>query len=59
MSESEAMHSLYEICKNISLEEANAILVKTDDQEEKGFIRLASDYFLQQRQKKVVSEKRF
>ncbi len=29
------------------------------DSEEKGFIRVVTDYFLQQKQKKVIEEKRF
>ena len=59
MSESEALHQLYEVCKNMSLDKANEILINTNDKEEQGFISVVSDYFLQQRQKKVVAEKRF
>ena len=59
MSKSEALHELYEKCKNISIDEADDLVVNAPNSEEKGFIRVATDYFLQQRQKKVVAEKRF
>ena len=59
MSKSDALHELYELCKDMKLEEADKILIQTKDKEEKGFIRIATDYFLQQRQKEVVADKRF
>ena len=59
MSKSEALHELYEVCKDINFDEADEIVVKTDDSEEKDFIRLATDFFLKLKQKKVIEEKRF
>ncbi len=59
MSKSEALHTLYIICKDVDFDEADDILVKTVDDEEKGFIRKVTDYFLQLKQKKIVEEKRF
>ena len=59
MSKSEKIHELYEICKDINIDEADDLIIKTDDSEEKGFIRTISDYILQQNQRKVVAEKRF
>lgn len=59
MSKSEALHELYETCKNINFDEADNIVIQTDDSDEKGFIRVVTDYFLQLKQKKVVEEKRF
>ncbi len=59
MSKSEALHELYETCKDINFDEADELVVKTDDNDEKGFLRVVTDYFLQLKQKKVVAEKRF
>lgn len=59
MSKSEAIHELYEVCKDINIDEADALVVQAVDAEEKGFIRTLTDYILQQKQKRVVAEKRF
>ncbi len=59
MSNSEALHELYETCKDISLEEADRIVVETKDEDEKTFFRMVTDDILQMRQKKAISEKRF
>lgn len=59
MSKSEVVHELYEICKDINVEEADDLVIQAEDAEEKGFIRTLTDYVLQQEQKRVVAEKRF
>ncbi|MBR4719669.1 MAG: hypothetical protein IKP31_05440 [Lachnospiraceae bacterium] len=59
MSKSEALHELYITCKDINFDEADELVVNAVDTEEKGFIRTATDYILQQKQKKVIEEKRF
>ena len=59
MSKKELVHELYEICKGISIDEADDLVIQAESTEEKGFIRILTDYVLQQKQKKVVAEKRF
>lgn len=59
MSKSEVIHKLYEVCKDINIDEADDLVVQAADAEEKGFIRTLTDYILQQKQKRVVAEKRF
>lgn len=59
MSKSEVIHELYEVCKGINFDEADDLVIQAKDTEEKGFIRILTDYILQQKQKKVVAEKRF
>ena len=59
MSKSEVIHELYEVCKDINIDEADDLVIQAEDVEEKGFIRTLTDYILQQKQKKVVAEKRF
>lgn len=59
MQKARAVHELYETCKDISLEEADDLVIQAENAEEKGFIRTMTDYILQQRQKKVIEEKRF
>lgn len=59
MSKSEALHELYITCQDINLEEADEIIVKMSDNDEKDFVRKVMDYILQQKQKKAIEEKRF
>lgn len=59
MSKSEVIHELYEVCKDINIDEADDLVIHAEGAEEKGFIRTLTDYILQQKQKKVVAEKRF
>ena len=59
MSKSEALHKLYITCRDINFDEADELVVNATDNEEKGFIRIATVYFLQQKQKKVIEENRF
>ena len=59
MSKQAIIHELYELCKDINIDEADDLVLQADNAEEKGFIRTLTDYVLQQKQKKVVAEKRF
>ena len=59
MSKSEVIHELYEVCKDINIDEADELVIQAEDAEEKGFIRTLTDYILQQKQKRVIAEKRF
>ena len=59
MSKSEAIHELYETCKNMSSDEKEELLRNAKDDEEKIFIRSVLDCVLQMKQRKVVAEKRF
>ena len=59
VSKAEMLHELYEVCKNMNFDEADNLIIRTEDTEERDFIRVLTDYILQQKQKKVVAEKRF
>ena len=59
MSKYETIHELYEVCKNIGFDEADDLIIKAPDDDEKEFIRIATDYFLQLKQKKIIEKKRF
>jgi hypothetical protein len=59
MSKAEALHELYEICKNIDFEELDDITAQAKDKDEKEFYRVVIDCILQQRQKKIVADKIF
>jgi len=59
MTKSEKMHELYELCKDINFNEANSMIINAPNDEERNFIRIITDYILQQKQKKVIAEKRF
>ena len=53
------LHEFYKICQEIEPSEAFDLIsdAKTDD--EADFIRVVTDYVLQQRQEKVIAEKLF
>ncbi len=59
MSKAEAIHELYEICKDIDFEELDDITTQAKDKDEKEFYRVTIDCILQQRQKKIVADKVF
>lgn len=59
MSKSEAIHELYMTCKEINFNDTSDLIANADSEEEKSFIRTVTDFVLQQKQKKVVAEKRF
>ena len=59
MSNENAIHELYEQCMTINFDETHILLEKAKTKEEKEFVRLVTDFVLQQRQKKAITEKRF
>ena len=59
MSHEEVIHQLYKQCLELNFDETYMLLKKAESKEEKAFIRLITDFVLQQRQRKVLQEKRF
>ena len=59
MSKYEILHELYNECKNINFNESHELLSNAKTEEEAEFIRVVTDVILQQKQKQVISEKRF
>ena len=59
MSKSELLHELYNQCKEINFDESSEILSSAKSDEEADFFRIVTDFVLQQKQKKVIAEKRF
>ncbi len=59
MTKYEILHELYEQCKKIEFNETSDIMSMAETTEEKNFFNLITDYILQQKQKKVIEEKRF
>ncbi len=55
----EALHELYNECKKINFDETYDIVSQADSEEEADFFRVVTDFILQQKQKKVIEEKRF
>ncbi len=58
-TKSEALHEAFDKCKDIDLDEAYQLIMSAKSDEEKNFIRIITDYILQQKQKKVIAENRF
>ena len=59
MSKSEVIHELYEQCKDINFDESYQLIKNARSEEERDSIRIIADFILQQKQKKVILEKRF
>ena len=56
---SEIMHDFYTFCKEINFHETPELLKNATDKEEKDFIRVVTDYILQQKQKRVIKENKW
>ena len=59
MSNIEAAKQLYNICRNMDLDETMQLVLSADNAEEQEFFSMLSDFILQQRQKEVIRQKRF
>lgn len=59
MSKAEALHELYNLCNDINFDDSHEILSSAESEEEKVFFKVVADLILQQKQKKVIAEKRF
>ena len=59
MSTAEAMHELYIKCKDLNFDDSPEREIHLESEEEEAFFRLISDFILQQKQKKVIEEKKF
>ena len=59
MPKSEMLHEFYKTCQEIELGEAFDLISDARTDEEADFIRVVTDYVLQQKQEKAVAEKRF
>ncbi len=59
MSKYDVIHELYEQCKDIEFHETSELTEQASTEEEKNFINVVSDFILQQKQKRVIAEKRF
>lgn len=56
---SEQMHDFYTACKDINFDETSELFKNAESKEEKDFIRVVTDFVLQQKQKQVIKENRF
>ena len=59
MSNIEAAKQLYNICRNMDLDETMQLVLSADTVEEQEFFSMLSDFILQQRQKEVIQQQKF
>ena len=59
MSNIEAAKQLYNICRNMDLDETMQLVLSADTVEEQEFFSMLSDFILQQRQKEVIQQKKY
>ena len=56
---SDQMHDFYTACKDINFDDTSEMFKNAESEEEKDFVRLVTDFVLQQKQKRVIREKRY
>ena len=54
MTNSKAIHELYEQCKTLNFDETSELIKKAESQEEKEFIRTVSNLILQQMSRGIL-----
>lgn len=59
MSKAEILHELYNQCSEINFNDCHEIISGVESEEEADFFMAVTDFVLQQKQKKVIAEKRF
>lgn len=59
MSDIEVIRELYNRCKDLDIEDTIELELVAADEEERDFISEISDFILQQKQRKVIEQKRF
>ena len=59
MSKAEAAKKLYEVCKDMDIDETMELVLNAETEEEQDFFSMLSDFILQRKQKKVIAQKRF
>lgn len=59
MSKAEAAKKLYEECKDMDIDETMELVLNAETEEEQDFFSMLSDFILQRKQKKVITQKRF
>lgn len=59
MSKAEILHELYHQCSGINFSDSHEILSSAESEEEAEFFKTVTDFVLQQKQNKVIEEKRF
>lgn len=59
MSKEQAIHELYLICKDINFDDTFDMIKNAESKEERDFVRVVTDFILQQKQEKAIAEKRF
>ena len=59
MSKTEAAKKLYETCKDMDIDETMDLVLNAESEEEQEFFSMVGDFVLQQKQKKVIEQKRY
>lgn len=55
----EVIRELYNRCKDMDIEDTIELELEAVDEDERNFISVISDFILQQKQRKVIEQKRF
>lgn len=59
MSTAELLHDAYTHCMALNSDESTDLILNASTAEEKEFIRVVTDFALQQKQKRAIAENRF
>lgn len=59
MSKTEAVKKLYELCKDMDIDETLDLVLNSETKEEQDFFSMLSDFILQKKQKEVIAQQKF
>lgn len=55
----ESFKSFYKVCKEMDIEDTVEVALNSELEEEQEFVKLISNFFMQQRQKEVITQGKF
>ena len=56
MTLTESFKEFYKVCKEMDIEDTVEVALNAESEEEQEFVELISNFFMQQRQKEVISK---
>ena len=59
MSKTEAAKRLYELCKDMDIDETLELVLNAESKEEQDFFSMLSDFILQRKQKEVIAQETY
>lgn len=59
MSLTDSFKEFYKVCKEMDIEDTVEVALNAESEEEQEFVELITNFFMQQRQKEVLAQRKF